>query len=325
MGTVPEMSRILIVDDEPANRELLQEILAAEGYAVEAAASGPDALGRARGDPPDLVVLDVTMPDMDGFEVCRHLKADAYTAHVPVLIVTGLEGTGDKERGIAAGADDYLTKPIDPQDLRTRVRSLLRVRHLSQELDRTLAYLQELEVARQATTPTAPGGGALRPSATRRGAHVLVVDDDRTIRHLYTGVLEGVGYKVTAVGGAAHAYEAATGDVDVVLLDLMMPGVSGLEALERLRQIVPEVPIVIVTAYQSVQNAIAALRGGAFDFVIKGMKPDVLLKSVARAVEGRRLALENQRLLEELRRRAGVTPTPPPGTGRGRRAIVAKD
>jgi len=324
MDKAPEATRILIVDDEPTNVELIQELLAAEGYRTESAAGGREALSRARQDPPHLIVLDVRMPDVDGFEVCRQLKADARTTGIPVLLVTGLDTLRDKERGLAAGADDYVTKPVVPADLLTRVRSLLRVSHLSQDLDRTLAYLQELEAARETMAQAAHGrgipGDIQGPPRASQGArvaepgacHVLVVDDENLIRQMYGRLLEEAGYRVTTAASAVEAYEAAARGVDVILLDIMMPEISGLEALGRLRQIAPDVPILIVTAYQSAQNAITALRGGAFDFIVKGMKHEMLLNGVARAAERRRLALENRRLLEELRVRLDAALAPPP-------------
>jgi len=343
MEKAPELTRILIVDDESVNVELMQALLESEGYGTETAFSGPEALGRARREPPDLIVLDLMMPDMDGFEVCRHLRADGRTAHVPILMVTGLTSTQDKEQGLAAGADDYVTKPVQRADLMARTRALLRVSHLSKELDRTLAYLQELEATRHAAAPAAGAGGqgsgaggwegseledrkgpaqaerdngatttpAVVAAAGAAAPFVLVVDDDRFIRLLYTKLLEEAGYRVLAVADAKEAFAAAAHGVDVILLDIMMPEISGLEALARLRQIAPEVPILLVTAYQSVQNAIAALRGGAFDFVVKGMKNEMLLHAVARAVERRRLTHENRRLMEELRARLDAALTVP--------------
>lgn len=317
MDKPSEVTRILIVDDDREQRELLAEVLAAQGYRTEGLASGPEALGRARGDPPDLIVLDVAMPDMDGFEVCRHLKADARTAAVPIIFVTGLSALQDKEQGLLAGAEDYVTKPVDLADFLARVRALLRVRHLTLELDRMLAYLQELEAARRAAGRAAGGMGPGEGSQGKPGSgdaagrgerpgHVLLVDDDRLIRELYGKILEAAGYKVTEAASAPEAYGAVACGVDVVLLDVMMPEVSGLEALGRLRQVAPDVPVLILTAHQTAQNAIAALRGGAFDFIVKGMKHDVLLNGVARAVERRGLALENRRLLKELESRLGV-------------------
>ena len=306
--------RILIVDDETAHRNTLAELLSAEGFRTEEAASGPEALGLARRDPPDLILLDVRMPDMDGFEVCQQLKADGRTGHVPILLVTALDTQRDLEQGLAAGADDYVTKPVNPADVLARVCSIIRVSHLNQELDRAVAYLQELEVARRGAVPAArgqalrvhgDGGPARMKGAAGNGPAplVLLVDDDHLIRELYGRLLKGAGYRVSAAASAAEAYVAAARGVDVILLDIMMPEVSGLEALGQLHKIVPEVPILMLTAYQTAQNAIAALRGGACDFIVKGTKHEMLLNSVARAVERRRLDLENRRLLRELRGR----------------------
>lgn len=308
MDKPPETTRILIVDDEPRARQLLAEILAIPGYRTEEAASGPEALASARQDPPDLVLLDLTMVQMNGMEVCRHLKADARCAHVPVLIVTGIDDMRHKEEGLAAGADDYISKPVAAKDLLARVRALLRVSHLSQQLDRTLAYVQELDVTRSERTdgaPPAAGTTAPSPAPTAKGLapHVLVVDDDRFIRRMFGRLLEEAGYQVTMAGNAIEAFEAVRPEMDAILLDIMMPEISGLEALASLRQLAPDIPIIIVTAFQTSQNAIAALRGGAFDFIVKGMKSELLLNSVARAVERRRLTLENHRLMEELRAR----------------------
>jgi len=284
MTKAPEQTRILVVEDEPSHAETIEALLQTEGYRTEVAGDGPAALARARPNPPDLIVLDLNMPDMDGHEVCRHVKADARTAHVPVLVVTGLTGLREKEEALSAGADDYITKPVDPADLLARVRSLLRVSHLSGELDRTLAYLQELEAARAAAPPPAVYRGessgtpnpGVRPAGDAGAPRVLVVDDEPFFRHTYRRILEEAGYRVAEAAGAVEAYGAAGTGVDVILLDIIMPPISGLEALQRLQQIAPDVPVIIVTAYQSAQHAIAALRGGAFDFIVKGMKNEML-------------------------------------------------
>ena len=138
------------------------------------------------------------------------------------------------------------------------------------------------------------------PEATR----ILIVDDEPAAIELIADMLSADGYRIhTAASGPEALGLARREPPNLILLDVMMPDVSGLEALERFRQIAPDVPILIVTAYQSAQNAIAALRGGAFDFIVKGMKSELLLNGVARAVERRRLASENRRLMEELRAR----------------------
>ena len=113
-------ARILVVDDVPANIKLLEARLLAEYYDVLTAADGPSAIEAAETGKVDVVLLDVMMPGMDGFEVCRHLKSDPATAHVPVVMVTALDQVADRVRGLEAGADDFLTKPVNDLQLLTR-------------------------------------------------------------------------------------------------------------------------------------------------------------------------------------------------------------
>ena len=152
-----EPPRILIVDDEPINVDILQARLAAQGYDIVTASNGPQALAAARSQDPDLVLLDVMMPAMDGLEVCRRLKADISLPFIPVILVTALGDTDDVVAGLDAGADEYLTKPVDQAALVARVRSMLRVKGLHdatreqakalERWNRTLAQQVEEQVA----------------------------------------------------------------------------------------------------------------------------------------------------------------------------------
>jgi len=141
-------STILIVDDNVQNVELLQAYLESLPCQIITAADGIEALGYVDdpdGPIPDLILLDVMMPRMSGFEVCRKLKDDPSTRSIPIMMVTALNELGDIERGVESGTDDFLTKPVNKLELITRVKSLLRVRHLKRELDRTMAYIQDIE------------------------------------------------------------------------------------------------------------------------------------------------------------------------------------
>jgi two-component system phosphate regulon response regulator PhoB len=120
--------RILVVDDTPMNVKLLEGVLSGHGYAVSTAPSGPVALERVREDRPDLVLLDVVMPEMSGYEVCRRLRADEATRLLPVIMVTALDPSTERVKGIEAGADDYLTKPFSPKELAARIKAVLRRR-----------------------------------------------------------------------------------------------------------------------------------------------------------------------------------------------------
>ena len=138
-------STVLIVDDNQQNRELLQAYLEVLPCRIVTAGDGLEALSMIEQAPPDLILLDVMMPRMSGFEVCQKLKSDPQTRAIPIIMVTALNELGDIERGVESGTDDFLTKPVNKLELVTRVKSLLRVRHLKRELDRTLAYIEQVQ------------------------------------------------------------------------------------------------------------------------------------------------------------------------------------
>ena len=138
-------SRSLVVDDNAQNLELIVAYLEGLECNVETATDGLDALDKIQNELPDLVVLDIMMPRMSGYEVCRKLKSDPRSRDVPVLMVTALTEMGDIERAVESGTDDFISKPVNRLELLTRVKTLLQVRHLKNELDRTLAYLSEVE------------------------------------------------------------------------------------------------------------------------------------------------------------------------------------
>jgi len=142
-------SKVLVVDDNAQNLELLVAYLDALPCEVVAAADGIEALEKVGREDPDLILLDIMMPRMSGFEVCRKIKSDPQTRDIPIIMVTALNELGDIERGVESGTDDFITKPVNRLELVTRVRSLLRVRHLKNDLDRTLAYLNEVESGRR--------------------------------------------------------------------------------------------------------------------------------------------------------------------------------
>ena len=126
-AVAPEPKRILVVDDEFDNRELLEIILEREGYVMSMASSGDEALATIALDPPDLVLLDIMMPGMDGYQVVARIKSNPLSQHIPVLMVTALDAQTVRELARSAGAEDVLTKPVDRADLCARVRKLLRL------------------------------------------------------------------------------------------------------------------------------------------------------------------------------------------------------
>ncbi len=138
-------STVLIVDDNPQNVELLQAFLESLPVKLVTAVDGLDALKKVEEHNPDLILLDIMMPQMSGFQVCRKLKGDPKTHDIQVLMVTALNELGDIEQANECGTDDFVSKPVNKIELLTRVKSLLRVRHLKSELERALTYLNEIE------------------------------------------------------------------------------------------------------------------------------------------------------------------------------------
>lgn len=147
---MPAPHRILIVDDLPENRDMLVGLLEGEGYVLETAQDGEEAVEKALALPPDLILMDVSMPRLSGFDACRRLKADERTRLVPIVLVTGLVAREDRIEGIAAGCDDFLTKPVDAEQLMARTRNLLRAKALLDDLEQAENVLVSLANALEA-------------------------------------------------------------------------------------------------------------------------------------------------------------------------------
>lgn len=147
-------STVLIVDDNPQNVELLQAFLETLPVKLHTAGDGIEALEAVEQHHPDLILLDIMMPRMSGYQVCRKLKGDEKTRDIQILMVTALNELGDVEQAAECGTDDFISKPVNKFELLTRVKSLLRVRHLKSELERALTYLNEIEQDETIDTPT---------------------------------------------------------------------------------------------------------------------------------------------------------------------------
>jgi len=137
--------RLLIADDDPQSVELLEAYLTDSGYETQTAADGEETLAKVRDWKPDLILLDIMMPKISGFEVCKRLRADAATRATGILMITALDQQSDIDRAVEAGTDDFVTKPINKNELLLRVRALLKSRQTPRDLERTLAYIEAVE------------------------------------------------------------------------------------------------------------------------------------------------------------------------------------
>jgi putative two-component system response regulator len=185
--------RILVVDDDPSAVQLCTTILTGEGYRVTAAYRGEEALKKILAVPPDLVLLDVMMPGVNGFEICRRLKTDARSQFVPVIIVTALPKPQNKITGLEAGADDFLTKPFDHVELLARIRNLLRIKHLTDQLEYTESVIFALAAAVEAKDAYTEGHLQRMANLTERLAWATGLDARQVTYVRYGGILHDVG------------------------------------------------------------------------------------------------------------------------------------
>lgn len=216
-------ARILVVDDIEANVRLLEAKLAAEYYEVSTAIDGQTALLMAQRDLPDIILLDVMMPGIDGFTVCRKLKEDPATRHIPVVMITALDGRADRIQGLEAGASDFLTKPIDDVMLFARVRSLTRFKLVIDELRQREASGRRIGVI---------AGAAARLDGL--GGRVLVVDDNERQAERLAGEL-ACDHRPVVETDPETAKVSASGPVDLVIVNAAAKGFDGLRFTASLR------------------------------------------------------------------------------------------
>jgi putative two-component system response regulator len=193
IAPAPRRSRVLVADDTESIRTLFRKLLTADGHDVVAASDGVAALDAVHRHQPDVILLDVGMPTMDGLEVCRRLKADPATRLTPVVLVTGQTDLSDRIRGLEAGADEFLSKPVHPHELRARVRSLSRMKHLIDALDSAEAAFMTLALTIEARDPMTNGHcERLARHAVRLGRAIGLSDEDLDALHR-GGYLHDVG------------------------------------------------------------------------------------------------------------------------------------
>jgi two-component system, cell cycle response regulator len=272
-------ARVLIVDDVPANLRLLEARLAAEYFDVLTATNGHDALAICERSECDLVLLDVMMPGLSGFEVCRQLKNSPATHHVPVVIVTALDQQSDRVKGLEAGADDFLSKPVSELALIARVRSLTRLKQLTHELRLRAGSISD------------PGIKLLNWKADAgHDGHILVVDDCVASSAQITGMLAGENRSETEPDPNAALFRAAEGNYDVFIVSLGLKSFDGLRLCSQLRSLerTRTVPILAISALDDKTRLVRGLEIGVNDYVVPPIDKNELLARVRTQVRKRR-------------------------------------
>jgi two-component system cell cycle response regulator len=232
-------ARVLIVDDMLANLKLLEARLVAEYFEVRTANNGAAALELCERDLPDVILLDVMMPGMDGFEVCRRLKSDVRTQDIPVVMVTALDSQSDLLKGLEAGADDFLTKPVDELALITRVKNLARLKLLTDEM------LMRASTEEQMGFAAAMGGEVV---GTGRSGQVLLVEDRDAPASRIIEALKADNDVVHLTDTARALLGAPDGNYDLLIVSLNLENADGLRLCSQLRSIdrTRHLPIMIV-------------------------------------------------------------------------------
>jgi two-component system, cell cycle response regulator len=264
-------ARILIVDDIEANRRLLQAKLEAQYHSVLLASSGPEALAMARDHRPEIILLDVMMPGMDGYEVCRRLKADAATNHIPVVMVTALSDAEDRVRGLDAGAEDFLTKPVDDFLLTSRVNTLMRYNAVTSELRQ-----------REANGLKSGAMDDGEPSEIDQPARIFLIDDNpRTSARIAT-VLRDNGHKVATLLESGNMGDLAQERTDVLLVSLLAKSFDPLKlcAHFKTQDVTRAVSILLICDPLERAKAVKGLEIGASDMIMAPVDTQELLARV---------------------------------------------
>ncbi len=271
-------ARILVVDDIEANVRLLEAKLTAEYYEVSTAMDGPTALAMAARDLPDIILLDVMMPGMDGFTVCRKLKDDPTTRHIPVVLITALDGRGDRIQGLESGASDFLTKPIDDVMLFARVRSLTRFKLVIDELRQREASGRRMGVI---------AGAAARLDGL--GGRVLIVDDNE--RQAQRVAVElGVEHRPVIESDPEKAKISAGGPVDLVIVNAAAKSFDGLRFTAALRseERTRQLPVLAMVDPDDRGRMVKALEIGVNDILSRPIDPQELSARVKTQIQRKR-------------------------------------
>jgi two-component system cell cycle response regulator len=254
-------ARVLVVDDLEPNVKLLEAKLRAEYFDVLGAYSGQEAIEQAAQEKPDIILLDVMMPGMDGFEACRRLKSNPETMHIPVVMVTALDQQADRVAGLEAGADDFLTKPVEDLALFARVRSLTRLKMMTDELRARYATGKDLGIVGQIDTDVNPG--------ERR---ILIIDDneDQAAR-LKAAIGEEAHQIIHEADPEVALNRARQGDFDLILVNMSIEAMDPLRLCSSIRSFEETrlTPLLAVVRHGDTRKLVRALDIGVNDYVTR--------------------------------------------------------
>jgi two-component system cell cycle response regulator len=275
-------ARVLVVDDIISNVKLLEAKLAAEYFEVITASNGEQALARVAADLPDIVLLDVMMPGMDGFEVCRRIKANTKTTHIPIVMVTALDQPSDRVNGLDAGADDFLTKPVDDTALFARVRSLVRLKMMTDEL-------RMREETGQSMGLSDAGETLFEPDPT---GHILIVEDRPESVAWFRAALETKNKMADVCNFDEALVQARGGEFDLIVVSLGIRAFDGLRLCSHLRSLaeIRNTPILVLVSEGENRKLAQALDMGVNDYLMRPVDRNELMARVKTQLRKKRYA-----------------------------------
>ena len=274
-------ARILVVDDILPNVKLLEAKLKNEYYEVFTATNGEEALKKADAERPDLILLDIMMPGMDGYEVCRRLKDNADLAHIPVVMVTALTDPEDKVRGLEVGADDFLSKPINDTALMARVRSLVRLK----------MSMDEWRVRENAANQLGITDTFTAMTQCDRDGKILIIEDKEFEQKKFTETLQAEHEMVMCVSSGPRAIELVSKyDFDIIILSLNLNGEDGLRLVSHLKsnENTRSLPVVMVGKDEDMPKIANGLEFGAHDYLIRPVERNELKARVRTQIRKKR-------------------------------------
>lgn len=266
-------ARVLVVDDVPANVKLLEAKLSAEYYEVITAVNGQQAIEVAEAEMPDIILLDVMMPVMDGFTACRKLKENSRLRHIPVIMITALDQPSDRVQGLLSGADDFISKPIKNNPLFPRVRSLIRLKMMTDELRARDITGQNLGLM---DLPNWEDGGDIK-------GRILIVDDQARSSARISGVLNEGGHAAQVVDDSAEALRLARGGAfDLIIVSLSMRNYDGLRLCSQFRtaEETRTVPLLIIVEDPEDSRLARGLDMGINDYLVRPIESNELFARV---------------------------------------------
>ncbi len=274
-------ARILVVDDIPANVKLLEARLLAEYFDVVTASSGPEALEICENGKVDVVLLDVMMPDMDGFEVCRRLKSEASTAHIPIVMVTALDQVRDRVRGLECGADDFLTKPVNDLQLLTRVKSLVRLKMLTDELRLRASTTRNIGIEELL---------GRRPMVADTKGKVMLIDERLSSSERIAKMLRQVCDLTVVSDPQEGFFKAADGDFECVIVSTGFANFDPLRLCSQFRSLdrTRFLPLVLIADHGEEDRIVRALELGVNDYLIRPIDQQELIARLRTQVRRKR-------------------------------------